>query len=319
MVVRVSTTRRCQVVPEAGRESLSWPKARLDLMLRCTIDGWMGVNLRNLEQIQEQDGRRAGFPLGTLFLSALAGGALMVTAMLLLQREEPAVDERDPLTELIDEQQRKPQPAVVEEEHVTFPGLLSDHNRPTTALAAVKDERGRLIEAEPDLPASATAASALPAPLPLPKVLRPAGDLLSSSSVTQQPKDDLTQLAKERASDTGELAPPGMQGGYEIQVASFKNPDDADAFAEELRKRGHRAYRQAAYVPEKGLWHRVRVGPFKAKYQAEKYQRELEAAERISTFLIDPDKVRRQQAIRDAKAKARERREQRRQRQAANR
>lgn len=277
----------------------------------------MGVNLRNLEQIQEQDRQRAGFPLGTLFLSALAGGALMVTVMLLLQREEPTVDERDPLAALIDEQQRKARPAVVEEEHVTFPSLLSDYNRPTTALAAVKDERGRLIEAEPELPSAPSSSQPIDS-LPLPKALRPAGDLLHSSSVTQEPKDDLTQLAKERTTDAGELAPPGMQGGYEIQVASFKNPDDADRFAQELRKRGHRAYRQAAYVPEKGLWHRVRVGPFKAKYQAENYQRELEAAERISTFLVDPDKVRRQQAIRDAKAKARERREQRRQRRATN-
>jgi cell division septation protein DedD len=102
------------------------------------------------------------------------------------------------------------------------------------------------------------------------------------------------------------MAPLGSEGGYEIQVASFQNPADADAFVEELRRRGHSAYRQAAYVPERGLWHRVRIGPFKHKYLAQNYQKKLDDDQRIQSFLVDPDKVKRQKAIRDDKQKKRD-------------
>jgi cell division septation protein DedD len=96
-----------------------------------------------------------------------------------------------------------------------------------------------------------------------------------------------------------------MEGGYQIQVASFRDQNEADSYVGELKKRGHGAYRQAAYVKDRGLWHRVRIGPFKFKYLAQRYQKEFEEKERMSTFLVDPDKVKRQQEIYDAKVKAR--------------
>ncbi len=96
-----------------------------------------------------------------------------------------------------------------------------------------------------------------------------------------------------------------MDGGYQVQVASFQNQADAEKFVEDLRRRGHRAFRQPANVPGRGLWHRVRVGPFKTKYAATLYQRKLEKQERISALVIDPDKVEQQQKIRAAKLAAR--------------
>lgn len=260
------------------------------------------MNVRNLDQIQEEQGR-SGLPFGTLLLSALAGGALVVVALASFERSEPPREASvDPLAELIQRSQSSAAPAaVVGEGSVTFPKTLSDESSPTTAMAAVKDEQGRLLER-----------AALPTPVPmpsndaLPKAPLPAGDLLGATRVTTAPNDELGQLAKSVTETPGELAPPGEQGGYEIQVASFQNAGEADAFVEELRKRGHRAYRQAAYVPERGLWHRVRVGSFKYKVQAVEYQKKLERDERISGFLVDPDQVKRQQAIRDAKLQARE-------------
>ncbi len=264
------------------------------------------MNVRNLEQIQEESGRR-GLPLGTLFLSALAGGALVVTLMMSLERDEPPTEsERDPLAALLEqstEEGSKP-PLVVSDQQVTFTKILSDDGTPTTAMAAVKDERGRLLEQTPAVPKSE---GIVPGSEALPKKALPAGDLLSATTVTTDPQDELSQLAHQQVADgEGEMAPLGAEGGYEIQVASFQNPADADAFVAELRKRGHSAYRQAAYVPERGLWHRVRIGPFKYKYKAQIYQQKLDKEERISSFLVDPDKVKRQKAIRDAKLHARE-------------
>lgn len=271
------------------------------------------MNLRNLEDIQENDARSGGFPLGTLFLAAIAGGALVVVVMMGLERKvAPTQNQGDPLEELVSSARKNPPHSAmtVEERQVTFPQMLSDRNAPTTALAVVKDERGRLRESDNALAPDLSEPEVAPpeANDQLPNRVLPAGDLLSRTTVTEAPKDDLTQIAKQQTSgsDNAQMAPMGFEGGFEIQVASFREAGDADNFVTELRKRGHRAYRQAAYVPERGLWHRVRVGPFKSRYEAQQYQQKLESAERLSTFLVDPDKVKRQEEIREAKEKARD-------------
>lgn len=260
------------------------------------------MDLRDLEQIQEQP-NRSRLPLGVLLLAALSGGALVVAGSSMFQEDrEPARAPKDPLAELLRHEQAAPPAARMDDRDVTFPEILSDGSQPTTALAAVKDERGRLVQAE-----ARPGQTAIPE-LPLPEGQLPAGDLLHSTKVTTEPKDELTEMAARRLSGESDgMAPPGSQGGYEIQVASFPEADAADAFVGELRKRGHRAYRQAAYVPERGLWHRVRIGSFKTKYEALAYQRKLDGEERLSTFLVDPDQVKRQEAIRQAKQEARDR------------
>jgi hypothetical protein len=261
--------------------------------------------------------------LGTLLLSAIACGALVVAAVSGLERNaRPTVTESDPLKELLaDSNLRKAVPAaVVAREQVTFPGLLSDGKTPTTALAAVRDEGGRLVptpsaqpveELRPNSADQVAGALVAPASDGMRRVPLPAGDLLSRTAITEAPKDDLGQLTKQQGDidpSTG-MALPGEQGGHEIQVASFQNGPDADLFVIELRKRGHRAYQQAAYVPERGLWHRVRIGPFRTSIEAKRYQTAFEKQERVSTFLIDPDKVKHQDEIRSAKIKAREEKE----------
>jgi DedD protein len=265
------------------------------------------VNVRNLEQIQESDATSGVNRLTTLFLASLGGAALVIAAVMTMQRSEPpATSAADPLAALVAKAKEAPADATeVDARDVTFPQTLSDHTTPTTALVAVKDARGRLLD-----PASTQPAAAPTAPPPaadqLPVVPLPAGTLLTSTPVTQQPKDGLSQLAAQVA--TPELpdqhVSPGAEGGFQLQVASFKDMADADRFVAQLRTRGHRAYRQAAYVADRGLWHRVRIGPFGSKYSAEKYQKEFEATEKMPTFVVDPDKVKRQEEVRRAKAAA---------------
>lgn len=49
---------------------------------------------------------------------------------------------------------------------------------------------------------------------------------------------------------------------YFLQVGSFKNVADADNLKAKLALQGFEAIVQTATIPEKGTWHRVRVGPF---------------------------------------------------------
>ena len=66
---------------------------------------------------------------------------------------------------------------------------------------------------------------------------------------------------------------------------------EAQGFAAALRRRGHHAYVEAADVKGRGLWHRVRIGPFKYKRSAETYRQEFEAKERMVTFIVSPPKT----------------------------
>ncbi|HEY4105365.1 MAG TPA: SPOR domain-containing protein [Polyangiaceae bacterium] len=266
------------------------------------------VNVRNLEQIQEEDRASRSGRLGALLLASLGGAALVTVALVMAKRSgPPAHAERDPLAELVKSAKVTATPAEqLEGRDVTFPGILSDAAKPTTALAAVKDERGRLVDQASDAPAAPTAP---PPPTDrLPVVPLPVGTLLAATPVITEPKDSLTELAHSASSlaDNAEMAPSGMEGGYQLQVASYREQADADRLVEDLRKRGHRAFRQAAYVPERGLWQRVRIGPFKNKYEAVEYKAKFERSERLSPFLVDPEKVKQaeeQRALRVEKAK----------------
>lgn len=272
------------------------------------------VNVRNLEQIQEDDPKRRPSRLPALLLASIGGAALVTVAIMSAKRAgPPATSKDDPLAALVAEAKSSSSspPEKLDGTDVSFPKILSDEDRPTTALAAVKDERGRLVEQPSELILPAGSPTSPPPPTDrLPVVPLPAGTLLGATPVTTQPKDSLAQLAAS-ASKTDEtlvVAPPGSDGGYQIQVASFQQMEDADVFVEDLRKRGHSAFRQPAYVPSRGLWHRVRIGPFKTKFAADQYAKKFERTERVSPFVVDPHKVKQAEEIRAAKIEARKKR-----------
>jgi len=246
--------------------------------------------------------------LATVMLAGIFGAAVVATGIFTFkQNAPPAESKTDALASLVAKTKHAEPtpPEAVHPSEVTFPSILSDSDRPTTALAAVKDERGHLVAPSDALPPVPPLA-ALPAHDKLPVVPLPAGTLLDATPVTTEPKDRLVALASDVSKvDGASPAMPGAEGGYQLQVASFRDQADADHLVEELRKRGHRAYRQAAYVAERGLWHRVRIGPFKTKIAAEKYKAEFDQKERLSAFLVDPDKVKRQEEIRASKLAAR--------------
>ncbi len=264
------------------------------------------VNVRNLEQIQETDVRKRSSRLPALLLASMGGAALVVVAVMMAKDQGNATQSQDdPLEDLVAEAtQVGMAPERLDERDVTFPEILSDDETPTTALAAVKDEKGRLVQRSEEA-ASARGRGVRPpvAGDSLPVVPLPAGSLLSATQVTTEPKDQLTSLAATASEldDDAEMAPPGSDSGYQIQVASFKQASDADAFVADLRKRGHSAFRQAAYVPDRGLWHRVRVGPFKTKFQAIQYKKKFEKSERVSPFVVDPHRVKHAEEVRAAK------------------
>ena len=271
--------------------------------------------VRNLEQIQETDAG-GGAPRGvTILLVALGAGCIVFAARALGgKRGSGAVTKSDPLGELVTQQAKSGQPPVkatdLSSRDVTFPGILSDENAPTTALAAVKGSPGSkgkaAAQAVPSQPPvvddpggaivlSKPAASTEPSPPPptdrLPVVPLPAQNVLEASPVVTRPRDSLTRAANDAAqiaSAAQPAAPPGKEGGYQLQVSSFRTQSEADQFAAQLRARGHKAYVIEANVPNRGTWYRVRIGPFPSQHAAASYRVGFEGREHVVPFIIQP-------------------------------
>jgi cell division protein FtsN len=62
---------------------------------------------------------------------------------------------------------------------------------------------------------------------------------------------------------------------YFLQVGAFQNEADADNMKAKLALQGFEAVVQTATIPEKGVWHRVRVGPLNDITQINKVRSEL--------------------------------------------
>lgn len=261
--------------------------------------------VRNLDEIQEADPNPGPSRLGALVLASLGGACIVFAAVALLRtppRQKPV--SVDPLGDLVARAHpagaAKPdgRGAVVGHD-VTFPGLLSDGDNPTTALEAVR------ARPAPAAPPPGSEAGSAPFELPpgsptappaaadrLPVVPLPAQNVLQAGPAEMAPRDSLTTMARHVSREQGEeTAPAGAPGGHQLQVSSFKTQVEAETFAAALRRRGHKAYVEPAHVKGRGLWYRVRIGPFKYKHSAVIYRQDFEAKERMVTFIVDPPKT----------------------------
>jgi len=243
------------------------------------------ASVRNLERIQEKDDVSRMPRAVSVTLLVLGGACVVLSAMALGGKKSgEATSKADPLGELVS-QKSKPTVAAkapdLASQDVTFPSILSDNQKPTTALAAVN------AKADPNSPAPT-----LPPPPTdvIPVVPLPAQNVLEASPVVTHPRDGLTKAANEAqaSTDNTHAAPAGHDGSYQLQVSSFKTHEEADAFAQQLRIRGHKAYVIEANVPGRGTWFRVRVGPFPTQAAASAYRSSFEAKEHVVPFVVPP-------------------------------
>jgi len=260
------------------------------------------VAIRHLEQIQEedpQDGGRGG--RFTAMVMASFGGACIVFAALALMRspDEEQPEPSDPLSALVESAKKgdgeDPMDQRIDTDDVTFPTVLTDRDSPTTAMEAIREKRGGATDELPRIDAVGLSQYTAPPPATdrLPVVPLPGQELLETTPTPRMsPNDTLREMAVSLSKEPdGKMADVGKPGGYQLQVSSFKEQGDAEAFATSLRRRGHKAYVVAANVKGRGLWHRVRIGPFKYRRSAEIYKQDFEAKERLATFVVNPPKT----------------------------
>lgn len=283
----------------------------------------MEGSVRNLEQIQENDADGRMPTSAKVIIVSLGIACIGFAAFALTGKKGAGETKRvDPLGELADKSGGAKAGAAspmkratdLSPSDVTFPGLLSDDGHPTTALAAVKgnsnlpapDKTARVVETPATVPV-APAPQGLPgisadpklandtAPPPagdrLPVVPLPAQNVLEATPIITRPRDNLTKAATQiadSANDKATLAPSGREGGYQLQVSSFRTQTEADQFATQLRARNHKAYVMEAHVPGRGTWFRVRIGPFPSQHAAAAYRSGFEGREHVVPFIVPP-------------------------------
>jgi cell division septation protein DedD len=121
----------------------------------------------------------------------------------------------------------------------------------------------------------------------------PAQAVLEATPIVTRPRDALTRSASDQAQITAPAspaAPSGHEGGYQLQVSSFRSQVEAQQFSDQLRARGHKSYVVEAHVPGRGTWYRVRVGPFPSQQAAAAYRSSFETREHVVPFLVVPEK-----------------------------
>lgn len=81
-------------------------------------------------------------------------------------------------------------------------------------------------------------------------------------------------------------AMPAASGDYLLQVASFRNPDDAAKLQDRLAAAGLRAYSKAVDLPQRGRWYRIYLGPYGQREQAERVRAEVLEKFRLDAMIV---------------------------------
>lgn len=113
-----------------------------------------------------------------------------------------------------------------------------------------------------------------PAPAPAAKIAPPAASAEAASGVGEgkprfefykvlTDKQDTMAPAQKDSSKPAQKSQPAGKEIYYLQAGSFSNADDADKMKAKLSMLGMEVNVQTATLPDKGVWHRVRLGPYK--------------------------------------------------------
>lgn len=85
----------------------------------------------------------------------------------------------------------------------------------------------------------------------------------------------VTPAAKPADKPQPESKPVAVSGPQFLQAGSFSNVADAEKVKAKLAMIGMEASIQTATIPEKGVWHRVRLGPYKSADEMNKVRATL--------------------------------------------
>lgn len=110
----------------------------------------------------------------------------------------------------------------------------------------------------------------------------------SAQAEPGQPKSTAPPMASPRQGQTAALAasppPPGAKF-YTVQVGSFRKDIDAQRLLQQLGQKGYTARLLSITLPDKGLWHRVRIGTFAERAAADEMAQRLRREENLTVLV----------------------------------
>ena len=262
----------------------------------------MDMAMRDLEQIQEQRGndegglRRAGvfvMAAGTTLALVYGVGALMSDRPVSPESRDPlaALAATAPIMDAVDAAEEHERERV-RPENLSFHENLIGDERPEVeaAIRAAGAEHAALGHVTTPMPPGRDdffGANSMAPPVAL-----PVADVATGTAATlvdtarHDPLVAAAVIAVDPPADDAEASEEGEDGEYTLQVASFRLQDEADVFARALRDRGHNSFVVRAEIEGRGVYHRVRVGPFESPGEASRYRRTFEQEERMDSYVV---------------------------------
>lgn len=86
----------------------------------------------------------------------------------------------------------------------------------------------------------------------------------------QQKGSDKPVAAESKSASAKPVEKTAANETYFLQAGAFSNADDADKLKARLAMLGMEASIQTVTIPDKGVWHRVRLGPYKGAEEMNK-------------------------------------------------
>lgn len=161
---------------------------------------------------------------------------------------------------------------ATEETKLTFYDDLAKETAPLGSginLAPVEEKKGKMAVKPPiDLPDQ-----------PIVKKEAPAIAAVEAKATQNNP------AAEPSGVEANELPRVVEKGTHAVQIGSFGVAGDAIAFKQKMVDKGYPAYVAEADLGKKGLWYRVRIGPYLDSAAAQKAQKIMEEQEKIKGFV----------------------------------
>ncbi len=156
----------------------------------------------------------------------------------------------------------------------------------------IKGSDSPFAKGNPNKPGTGILSETLSSKLPKNKVVTPAGgNRTNDESANEDANADGTEEQAENQFDFYTILPETestvteqeindntltvKKDNYFLQVGAFTEVADADNMKAKLALQGFEAVVQTATIPEKGVWHRVRVGPLSDIEQINKIRDDL--------------------------------------------
>lgn len=250
--------------------------------------------MRDLKDLKREDEGMGPKKKPPYLMIGLLGVLVFLTLVFVFRKKEESPEPPPP----------PPVSQLAPEQRAPAPTEPSEKEEPVVQDPAVKpgemrfDSKPEPFPAAPPPPKSGPSAQTPGNPIPKEdltffdtlKDKEKKGVALQSKKETK-PIAQKTKRPAEKKSDPKKVSVPptsGPSGAYTIQVASFADKKGAETLSQKLKKKGYDAYVAAGEVPEKGTRHRVRIGHYPSRTEAQKAAERIQEAEKLS-FLITAD------------------------------